>query len=470
MIASRAASTSGRSSSVDRSVADAHHLDRDAVRVLDLGGQRSQRSWQASRRAAPRSSNSQDRRSRSWARASPPTVAGSPAVRWISARVWSTESCRWAATSARSSERTRASRSSLRSGDSRSSHGPTMSPSPTMPKARPAATLSATEAARAQREQRDRGDEQQQARAASALSAPPARADDRRIGPTRRDGSSQRSRWASSACHQSTATPAPASEQRPDGQRPPVAIVTGRSTADRDRPDRRPAARSRPAGASRRPARLPCRVAASRPGRAARCAAGRQEQPQAGVQHGTEAAERRRRASPSAPTARARRGAGPAPRPRHRASVVGVASGPARRIGREAHRHPCSHRRRRRPMRQTPESTPRPEPHDGAGIRALPDGAEVRPPPRLRHDHHTSTCAGTASPDRPAGLPPRDARTRPPASQPYRPQDRRRVRRPGSSLRRRPHDHPGRLRRARLLRRRRPAVVRRGLAARSGGG
>ena len=71
----------------------------------------------------------------------------------------------------------------------------------------------------------------------------------------------------------------------------------------------------------------------------------------------------------------------------------------------EAHRASMSQPRRRHPMRQ-PRVNPEARPHDDAGIRVVPDGAEVRRRSRLRHDHHTSTCAGTASPDhRPAGSP-----------------------------------------------------------------
>ena len=55
--------------------------------------------------------NSQLRSSRSWRRARPATSRGSPARFWISASVCSTESCRCAATSARSCSRIRAARS-----------------------------------------------------------------------------------------------------------------------------------------------------------------------------------------------------------------------------------------------------------------------------------------------------------------------------------------------------------------------
>ena len=69
-------------------------------------------------------SNSQERSSRSWARASATTCCGWSARRWISARVCSTESCTREAMSARSSARTRACRSTTRSRAMRSHHGP----------------------------------------------------------------------------------------------------------------------------------------------------------------------------------------------------------------------------------------------------------------------------------------------------------------------------------------------------------
>ncbi len=51
-----------------------------------------------------------------------------------------------------------------------------------------------------------------------------------RNGFIRRDGSSHRCRCASSACHHSTATPAPASSSGPKDRLCPVASVTSRST------------------------------------------------------------------------------------------------------------------------------------------------------------------------------------------------------------------------------------------------
>ncbi len=178
----------------DRGVAHADDLDGDAVRVLDLGRDGAQGGGERGRAPPRRMSNSHERRSRSWARASRVTAAGSPAERWIRARVCSTESCRWAATSARSSERTRASRSSLRSEDSRKSHGPTMKPSPRMPKAAARPTLRATRrgspsAARTARSPRSAASARPRC-AARPASRPRRRS--RAAGSIRRDGSIQR--------------------------------------------------------------------------------------------------------------------------------------------------------------------------------------------------------------------------------------------------------------------------------------
>src|SRR3984957_15372175 len=71
-----------------------------------------------------RPSNSHDLSSRSCARASCTTVCGSSALRWISARVCSPESCPGAPMSPRSSPRPRACRSNSRSRAIRSHHGP----------------------------------------------------------------------------------------------------------------------------------------------------------------------------------------------------------------------------------------------------------------------------------------------------------------------------------------------------------
>ena len=114
-IASRAASSSG-SQPVDRAVAHPHDLDRHAV--LGLDRRRRARSSAAPsdavasrRRASSPPASSHARSSRSCMRASRTTSRGSSARRCTSASVCSTESCRCAATSARSSERMRSRRS-----------------------------------------------------------------------------------------------------------------------------------------------------------------------------------------------------------------------------------------------------------------------------------------------------------------------------------------------------------------------
>ena len=70
---------------------------------------------------------SQPRSSRSWARARRATSAGSSALRWIRARVCRTESCRWAAMSARSVSRTRSACSSRKVCQSRTAQGAAIS-------------------------------------------------------------------------------------------------------------------------------------------------------------------------------------------------------------------------------------------------------------------------------------------------------------------------------------------------------
>ena len=78
---------------------------------------------------SPGRRSSQLRSSRSWRRARPATSRGSPARFWISASVCSTESCRCAASSARSCSRMRAERSSVRLCPSRTNHGTVSRPS-----------------------------------------------------------------------------------------------------------------------------------------------------------------------------------------------------------------------------------------------------------------------------------------------------------------------------------------------------
>ncbi len=84
---------------------------------------------EASASPGARPSNSQERSSRSCARASWTTACGSSARRWMSASVCSTESCTRAAMSARSSARARACRSITRSRAIRSHQGPSSSTS-----------------------------------------------------------------------------------------------------------------------------------------------------------------------------------------------------------------------------------------------------------------------------------------------------------------------------------------------------
>ena len=113
---------------VERPVADGDDVDGHAVRVLELrhrGLERRGERRAAVERAAPLLSH--ERSSRSCRRASVATSRGSSARFCISASVWSTESCRCAAISARSWERIRSSRSSSSPRTSRSHHGARMS-------------------------------------------------------------------------------------------------------------------------------------------------------------------------------------------------------------------------------------------------------------------------------------------------------------------------------------------------------
>ena len=108
-------------------VADEHEVDLDVVAVLDVGddaleggaqrGDRRRRRRAAARRTARRAAR---------APGGGPGCGPGPgaSARWMSASVCSTESCRWAAISERSSERMRSRRSSPRSRHSRTIHGP----------------------------------------------------------------------------------------------------------------------------------------------------------------------------------------------------------------------------------------------------------------------------------------------------------------------------------------------------------
>ena len=93
-------------------------------RSLRAASPRSRSAWPGAR------PNSQARSSRSWLRARPTTRADRRPGAGSRARVWSTESCRCAAISARSSERMRSLRSSTSAVHSRQSQGPNTSPRP----------------------------------------------------------------------------------------------------------------------------------------------------------------------------------------------------------------------------------------------------------------------------------------------------------------------------------------------------
>ena len=111
-----------------------------------------------------------------------------------------------------------------------------------------------------------------------------------RNGSIRPVESSQRSRWASSACRHSSATPA-------------IAITTGQKSAPCPKAASKPSTAPKssapiaitgPASRSREPrrGRLPVRVALSRPGRGLlEVGVARQEHPQSGVQHQADAVE-----------------------------------------------------------------------------------------------------------------------------------------------------------------------------------
>ena len=147
-VASRAAGTQGGGRVVDGAVAHHDHVDGDRVVGLDVAGHGGERG-RPSVGPAGRPARPGRRRATPAARA----PGGGPgcttscgrcwaAPRWMRASVCSTESCRWAATSARSSERMRSRRSRSRSPSRRRSHGPNTSAVP--PTARPRATSTVT--------------------------------------------------------------------------------------------------------------------------------------------------------------------------------------------------------------------------------------------------------------------------------------------------------------------------------------
>ena len=122
--ASRVAATTGAQRLGEVAVADGDDVDRRRRGCPRPRRRRRAGRWRGCARRSPPPANSQARRSRSWARASRATVVPSPAFFWIRASVCSTESCRCAATSARSWVRTRSARSAVRSEASRKIHGP----------------------------------------------------------------------------------------------------------------------------------------------------------------------------------------------------------------------------------------------------------------------------------------------------------------------------------------------------------
>ena len=264
----------------------------DAVVVLDLGGRRAQRARPPRRPSAGSAPYSQERRSRSWARARRATAAGSAACFWIRARVCSTESCRCAATSARSWVRTRSARSSDRSPASRNSQGPTTRARPATPSTAGAAPRVGTRADRAAglaRRRDQRRDQQRDPGAEPGVAADAAGADD---GPQQVD--------PARCCRAS----APAGPRRPAATGPPARPAPSSSgqnstdpptTACGPAPRRRvPRRRARPAG--RRPAAVDAAAGPlALPGRGLQARAGLleavvggQHQPQAGVQRDPE--------------------------------------------------------------------------------------------------------------------------------------------------------------------------------------
>ena len=211
---------------------------------------------------------SQDRRSRSWARARVATVRPSEACFWISASVWRTESWRCAAMSARSCERTRAARSSDRSPTSRNNQGPTISASPATPRAPATTTSRATPpgpdvpVCSANSTSADTSRPTPTASRAQDAAPPlPTTARKKSIRPVL---STQRSRCASSACRHSRASPITPSRIGQNTTDPPNSAWPRTAMPMATAPN----ATSSPTSSSRRPrpGRLPCRVAASRPG------------------------------------------------------------------------------------------------------------------------------------------------------------------------------------------------------------
>ena len=219
----------------------------------------------------------------------------SSACFWISARVCSTESCRCAATSARSWERTRAARSSDRSPVSRNSHGPTIRPRPSTP---------------------ERAGEQH-----VAGDPRPGRSA-RRRAPGRPPAGRPRPRGGRTTPRRRVPTTVRTRSTRPGGVHPALALRLVGLPPEHGQPGHRPrstgqnssgspiqrCASSSPPSTTRpsppagptsssrrvRPCRLPCRVGGLEPGcLLLEVGRGRQDHPQAGVQHRAEPADQR---------------------------------------------------------------------------------------------------------------------------------------------------------------------------------
>ena len=292
VIASPLAATTARSSSCSAASPTVTTSTLDAVAVLDLGGDGPQRAGhggvvQWARRRRARTAGRAPGRGpggRRW--------AASAAFFWISASVCSTESCRWAATSARSWVRIRSSRSAPRSETRREDPRPGDQQQADHADARRRPGRPGPGAA-SRRRSRPRTAPRPPAprRRRPGRTTPSRRAPKtRRTGSRRPVLSSQRSRCASSAWRQSRATPTtPIASGQNTAPRPTTAWTT--STAPT------PSAASAtagPASVSRRtrPGRRPPRVAHSAPGVAGskRSWPG-QHDPQPGVERQAEAAE-----------------------------------------------------------------------------------------------------------------------------------------------------------------------------------
>ena len=216
-------------------------------------------------------------------------MVASPEFFWIRARVWSTESWRCAAMSARSWVRIRSARSAPRSLTRRSTHGPTTSASPRMPSS-PATTTGPakrTEPVVTPKTTRADDDERRGRSTTRAYAAQPPLPKTARKGSMRPDESSHRSRCASSAWRHSRAMPA---TPRTTGQKstPWPKTASKPSTAAEEQGtdgDRRPAL-AEPADASRTP---PAAAGARQSGRlVGEGGVGGQEHPQRGVQQDAE--------------------------------------------------------------------------------------------------------------------------------------------------------------------------------------